>query len=425
MIFIINFIEFNFSSNYILLFFLLLSSALISGSEVALFSLTKKQIEENSNLSSVQAIKSLLKNPNKLLATILVTNNLINIAVVILFSKIGNNLFQNISSPILKFIFEIVIATFLILFFGEILPKIYASRNNIKFSKMIAGLLKFLDFIFTPISTPMYYFSSFINSRLKLKVSAININKISHALDITESVSSNKDEEDLLRGIVSFGNTQAKNIMQSKSEIFALSISLSFKEVIKEISSSKYSRIPVYQDKIEKVIGVLHVKDLLPYIEMDSFDWKKLLREPFFVPENKKLDNLILEFQEKRIHLAIVLDKNGIISGVVSLEDVIEEIVGDITDEFDDDNVLYSKIDNKNYLFEGKTNLKDIVRITAIDYKIFDSFKGDAETIAGFVLEISNKFPKINSKIYYKNLIFQIESIDKKRIEKIKITINK
>ena len=185
MIFIINFIEFNFSSNYILLFFLLLSSALISGSEVALFSLTKKQIEENSNLSSVQAIKSLLKNPNKLLATILVTNNLINIAVVILFSKIGNNLFQNISSPILKFIFEIVIATFLILFFGEILPKIYASRNNIKFSKMIAGLLKFLDFIFTPISTPMYYFSSFINSRLKLKVSAININKISHALDIT------------------------------------------------------------------------------------------------------------------------------------------------------------------------------------------------------------------------------------------------
>lgn len=403
----------------------MLSSALISGSEVALFSLTKKQIEENSNLSSVQAIKSLLKNPNKLLATILVTNNLINIAVVILFSKIGNNLFQNISSPILKFIFEIVIATFLILFFGEILPKIYASRNNIKFSKMIAGLLKFLDFIFTPISTPMYYFSSFINSRLKLKVSAININKISHALDITESVSSNKDEEDLLRGIVSFGNTQAKNIMQSKSEIFALSISLSFKEVIKEISSSKYSRIPVYQDKIEKVIGVLHVKDLLPYIEMDSFDWKKLLREPFFVPENKKLDNLILEFQEKRIHLAIVLDKNGIISGVVSLEDVIEEIVGDITDEFDDDNVLYSKIDNKNYLFEGKTNLKDIVRITAIDYKIFDSFKGDAETIAGFVLEISNKFPKINSKIYYKNLIFQIESIDKKRIEKIKITINK
>ena len=224
---------------------------------------------------------------------------------------------------------------------------------------------------------------------------------------------------------MSFGNTQAKNIMQSKREIFALSISLSFKEVIKEISSSKYSRIPVYQDKIEKVIGVLHVKDLLPYIEMDSFDWKKLLREPFFVPENKKLDNLILEFQEKRIHLAIVLDKNGIISGVVSLEDVIEEIVGDITDEFDDDNVLYSKIDNKNYLFEGKTNLKDIVRITAIDYTIFDSFKGDAETIAGFVLEISNKFPKINSKIYYKNLIFQIESIDKKRIEKIKITINK
>ena len=424
MILFLNFFEFSFSANYFLLALLLVSSALISGSEVALFSLTKKQIDQNIDISSIKIVKSLLEKPKKLLATILITNNLINIAIVILFSNIGNDLFQNISSPVIKFIFEIIFATFLILFFGEILPKIYASRNNVKFSRMIAGILKFLDFIFSPVSIPMQFFSSFINSKLKFKTSTININEISHALEITETEVSDNEEKDFLRGIVTFGNNNASDIMQSKNEIYSISIDSSFVDVIDKISKSKYSRIPVFKQNIESIVGVLHVKDLLPYIEMDNFNWKKKLREPFFVTEDKKLDELILEFQEKRIHLAVVLDNEGKTCGVVSLEDVIEEIVGDITDEFDDEDISYSKIDNNKYIFEGKTSIRDIVRITGIDYRVFDSFMGEAETIAGFVLEISNKFPKINSKISYKNLVFQIESIGNKRISKIKIIIN-
>ena len=303
---------------------MLISSALISGSEVALFSLTKKQIEDNLNFSSLKTIHRLLLKPNKLLATILITNNLINIAIVILFSSIGNDLFHEISSPLLKFIFEIVVATLLILFFGEILPKIYASRNNIKFSKMISGILNFLDFFFSPISIPMQKFSSYINSKVKIKSAALNIDEISYALEMTDSTLKSNEQKKLLKGIVSFGNNVTKNIMQEKSKIFAL--------------ENKYSRIPIYQNNIDNIIGVLHVKDLLPFLNKNDHNWIELLRAPFYVSENKNLDELILEFQSKRIHLAIVLDqKNEKTVGVVSLEDVVEEIVGDISDEFDGD----------------------------------------------------------------------------------------
>ena len=317
---------------------MLISSALISGSEVALFSLTKKQIEDNLNFSSLKTIQRLLLKPNKLLATILITNNLINIAIVILFSSIGNDLFYEISSPLLKFIFEIVVATLLILFFGEILPKIYASRNNIKFSKMISGILNFLDFFFSPISIPMQKFSSYINSKVKIKSAALNIDEISYALEMTDSNLKSNEQKKLLKGIVSFGNNVTKNIMQEKSKIFALEKRLNFNDLIKKISENKYSRIPIYQNNIDNIIGVLHVKDLLPFLNKIDHNWIELLRSPFYISENKNLDELILEFQSKRIHLAIVLDqKNEKTVGVVSLEDVVEEIVGDISDEFDGD----------------------------------------------------------------------------------------
>ncbi len=416
-------INYQFNFDIFLLVILLIFSGFISGSEVALFSLSKSEIESKSDLKSFKIIINLLEKPNKLLATILVANNLINIGIVILFTKIGEVLFSAIGSPLIKFFLEIVVATFLILLFGEILPKIYASRNNISFSRIIAYPLRILDIIFSPISLPMRKFSNYIKNKLAIQNSNISIDQISHALDLTRPEDTTKQEQKILKGIVNFGNIDTKEIMRPRIDIFALDSKLKSEEVLKSITATNYSRIPVFDENLDKIIGVLHIKDLLPFLDKKEFQWKKLLRKPLFIPENKKLDDLMLEFQEKKVHLAIVVDEYGGTSGLVSLEDVIEEIVGDISDEFDDDNLLYSKIDDQNFIFDGKTSLHDLCRIIKEDKNIFDQYKGDAETIAGFILEISKSFPKKNSKINFMKFIFTIESIDKKRIKQIKLTI--
>lgn len=416
-------INYQFNFDIILLGILLILSGFISGSEVALFSLSKAEIESKSHLKSFKIIANLLQKPNKLLATILVANNLINIAIVILFTKLGEVLFSTIGSPLLKFFIEIVIATFLILLFGEILPKIYASRNNISFSRIMAYPLTILDIIFSPISLPMQKFSIYIKKKLAIQNSNISIDQISHALDLTRPEDTTKQEQKLLKGIVNFGNIDTNEIMCPRIDIFALDSKLKSEEVLKSIRKTSHSRIPVFHENLDKIIGILHIKELLPFLDKKDFQWKKLLREPLFIPENKKLDDLMLEFQEKKVHLAIVVDEYGGTSGLVTLEDVIEEIVGDISDEFDDDNLLYSRIDDQNYIFDGKTSLHDFCRIIGEDKNIFDQYKGDAETIAGFILEISNSFPRKNSKINFMKFIFTVESIDKKRIKQIKLTI--
>ena len=416
-------INYQFNFDIFLLVILLIFSGFISGSEVALFSLSKSEIESKSDLKSFKIIINLLEKPNKLLATILVANNLINIGIVILFTKLGEVLFSAIGSPLIKFFLEIVVATFLILLFGEILPKIYASRNNISFSRIIAYPLRILDIIFSPISLPMQKFSNYIKNKLAIQNSNISIDQISHALDLTRPEDTTKQEQKILKGIVNFGNIDTKEIMRPRIDIFALDSKFKSEEILKSITATNYSRIPVFDENLDKIIGVLHIKDLLPFLDKKEFQWKKLLRKPLFIPENKKLDDLMLEFQEKKVHLAIVVDEYGGTSGLVSLEDVIEEIVGDISDEFDDDNLLYSKIDDQNFIFDGKTSLHDLCRIIKEDKNIFDQYKGDAETIAGFILEISKSFPKKNSKINFMKFIFTIESIDKKRIKQIKLTI--
>ena len=416
-------INYQFNFDIFLLVILLIFSGFISGSEVALFSLSKSEIESKSDLKSFKIIINLLEKPNKLLATILVANNLINIGIVILFTKLGEVLFSAIGSPLIKFFLEIVVATFLILLFGEILPKIYASRNNISFSRIIAYPLRILDIIFSPISLPMRKFSNYIKNKLAIQNSNISIDQISHALDLTRPEDTTKQEQKILKGIVNFGNIDTKEIMRPRIDIFALDSKFKSEEILKSITATNYSRIPVFDENLDKIIGVLHIKDLLPFLDKKEFQWKKLLRKPLFIPENKKLDDLMLEFQEKKVHLAIVVDEYGGTSGLVSLEDVIEEIVGDISDEFDDDNLLYSKIDDQNFIFDGKTSLHDLCRIIKEDKNIFDQYKGDAETIAGFILEISKSFPKKNSKINFMKFIFTIESIDKKRIKQIKLTI--
>jgi len=416
-------ISYQFNFDVFLLVILLIFSGFISGSEVALFSLSKSDIESKSNLKSFKIIANLLEKPNKLLATILIANNLINIAIVILFTKIGEVLFNAIGSPLIQFFVEIVVATFLILLFGEILPKIYASRNNINFSRIIAHPLRILDIIFSPISLPMQKFSNYIKNKLAIQNSNISIDQISHALDLTRPEDTTKQEQKILKGIVNFGNIETKEIMHSRIDIFALDGKLKSEEVLKSITTTNYSRIPVFDENLDRIIGILHIKDLLPFLDKKEFQWKELLREPLFIPENKKLDDLMLEFQEKKVHLAIVVDEYGGTSGLVSLEDVIEEIVGDISDEFDDDNLLYSKIDDHNFIFDGKTSLHDLCRIIKVDKNIFDEYKGEAETIAGFILEISRGFPKKNSKINFMKFVFIIESIDKKRIKQIKLSI--
>ncbi|WP_372974892.1 gliding motility-associated protein GldE [Muriicola sp.] len=415
----------------IVLIVLLGCSAMISGAEVAFFSLSVtelKQIQEK-NTPAGSIVVKLLERPKKLLATILISNNAINIGIVLLFSDLGNTLFSSITYQIMgvvsvRFLLEVVVATFLILMFGEILPKIYANRNKHQFSHFMAFPLKGLDILLTPLSSPMRSATIYLFDKFGRQRSNLSVDHLSQALELTSEGDTTKEEQKILEGIVSFGNTDTKQVMRPRIDIFALREDMKFPEVLEEIKKNGYSRIPVFSDHIDKVIGVLYVKDLLPYIDRKQFTWISLIREPYFVPENKKLDDLLLEFQEKKIHLAVVVDEYGGTSGVVTLEDIIEEIVGDISDEFDDEDLVFSKLDDHNYVFDGKTALKDFYRVAKIDDEAaFEEQKGESETIAGFVLEIAGSFPKKGEKITFQNYEFVVESLDRKRLKQIKITL--
>ena len=407
---------------------LLVLSALISGAEVAFFSLSKTDLDKASESKSLsqKTVVSLLKNPQKLLATILISNNFINILIVLIFAYIGEFIFKNIASIIFKFILEVVLVTFLILLFGEVLPKIYATRNSLKFASFMAFPLKILNSILSIVSLPMMRLTTVIERKLGKKKSNLSVEKLSQALELTSNEATTKDEQKILEGIVNFGNTETSQIMTPRIDIFALSSSEPYKDVLDKIVDNGYSRNPVFNENIDDIIGVLYAKDLLPYLNVKNFNWLKLLREPYFVPENKKLDDLLKEFQEIKSHLAIVVDEYGGTSGIITLEDVIEEIVGDISDEFDDDDATYSKLDKNNYLFEGKTNLKDFYKILEIgNTDIFDKNKGESETLAGLILEVHGKFPKKNEIIKIGNYSLKVESMDKKRIKQVKVTIHR
>jgi len=414
-----------------MLVILLFCSALVSGAEVAFFSLSQTDLNEiKATKTSVgNIIVRLLEKPKKLLATILVANNFINIAIVLLFNSLGEILFLDLNSTIfgvidVRFIVEVVIIAFLILLFGEILPKIYASRNRVKFAHFVAYPLNVLDKIFVPLTLPMRAVTIYLHEKLGKQKSHLSVDQLSQALELTSEHDTTKEEQKILKGIVSFGNTDTKQVMCPRIDIFALNEDTKFPEVVNEIINNGYSRIPVYKDNVDTITGVLYVKDLLPYIERKDFDWKALQREAYFVPENKKLDNLLKEFQEMKNHLAIVVDEYGGTSGLITLEDIIEEIVGDISDEFDDDDLIFSKLDEHNFVFEGKTALKDFYRVLRLDDEIlFEENKGESETIAGFLLEIAGVFPKKGEKIKFDRYTFVVEALDKKRIKQIKVTI--
>lgn len=404
--------------------FLLGCSALISGSETALFSLSSTEIEEEAEKDSSSIIVQLLRRPQKLLATLLIANNLVNISIVLVFDPLGDFLFENMNEWV-RAIFEVVILTFVILLCGEILPKIYANRNNLAFARRIAPIIKVLDICLTPVSAIMTLFTSFINDKLH-KRSSISVGQLSQALELTSQEDTTREEHKILSGIVSFGNTDIRAVMHPRIDISAIDDTMSYKEVLAFIQENGYSRVPVYQDNIDNITGIIYAKDLLPYLDQQEFDWRRIKRKAFFVPENKKLDDLLSEFQQKKIHLAIVVDEYGGTSGVITLEDVIEEIVGEISDEYDSEDTFYTKLDENNFLFDGKTPLKDFYRVLAIEEEIqekFEKIRGDSETIAGFLLELIEAFPEKKQEIPFENYLFTIESIDKKRIKQLKVTI--
>jgi gliding motility-associated protein GldE len=434
LILLLSSIDFITGINAIALIFLLISSALISGTEVAFFSLSQTDLNELSSESKgANVIVTLLERPRKLLATILITNNFINILIVLLFASLAETLFGGFDYELnlylfvvpIRFLIEIVLVTFLILLFGEVLPKVYASRNALRFSKNMSKFIHGINVVLTPFTLPLIALTKFIEKKLGNKNSNFSVETLSQALELTSEGATTKDEQKILEGIVNFGNTETVQIMKPRIDIFALSDEEDYEVVLSKILENGYSRNPVYKENIDNIIGVLYAKDLLAHLNKKNFKWQSLLREAFFVPENKKLDDLLDDFRDRKNHLAIVVDEYGGTSGLVTLEDVIEEIVGDINDEFDDDDLQYSKIDENNYIFEGKTTIKDFCKVLDDeDEEIFEEEKGESETLAGFILEISGKFPKKGEKINFKNYTFTIEALDKKRIKQVKATRN-
>lgn len=414
----------NIVFSLVVVLLLLIISALVSGSEVAYFSLnaTDRQKLKKKNKINNQVLKN-LENPEKLLATILVTNNFVNIGVIILTASITNNLITIINAPVIEFMLQVVLISFILLLFGEILPKLYATHFSLGFARFMAIPLQLLERIFRPVNSLLIVSTSFVNHRLQKHRKNVSIDEISQALKLT-SEQELSEEKEMLEGIVKFGNKNVAEIMNPRVDVVSLDIKTSFSTVLNLIVDSGFSRIPVYIGSFDNIKGILYIKDILPHSHKnDSFNWQTLIRPPFYVPETKKINSLLKEFQKNKVHLAVVIDEYGGTSGIVTLEDVLEEIVGEIVDEFDEEDNLYTQISENVFLFDGKTLLGDFFKISKYDDNIFNSIKGDAETLAGLILEIKGEIPALHEKIDYKQFNFTIEAVDKRRIKQIKIEI--
>lgn len=406
----------------------MICSAVISGAEVAFFSISTTQLDSiQDNYSKEKVlIEKLLKKPKRLLATILVANNFINIALVLLFSNISQIYLSTIDNHLLSLLIEVVVISFIILIFGEILPKIFANRNNLVFARFTAFIIFRLDkFLLFIITIPMSFITNIIEKRFGQKGGNFSVDELSKALELTKQNDTTEEEEKILRGIVNFGNIEISQVMCPRVDIFALSSNLSLNKVLPRLIDNGFSRIPVFENQLDNIIGILYVKDLLPHIKGENFNWISILRPAYFVPENKKLDDLLKEFKSKKMHIAMVVDEYGGTSGLVTLEDLIEEIVGDISDEFDYEDVEYSKIDNSVYLFDAKISLNDFYRISKISsIDNFEKRRGEAETLGGFLTEITQRLPRIREKISFEKIQFTIESVDKKRIKRVKVKLS-
>jgi gliding motility-associated protein GldE len=411
----------------ILIFLFLVLSALTSGCEVAFFSLDKSILPNDDGDKLIKKIKLLLEQPKKLLATILISNNFINIAIVILFASIDNPYLSYLNSPILETIIEVGLIGMLILFIGDILPKIYANRNPLVFSKIMVNPIYYLDrYILFLFNRPMSKSMSYLESNLVKDSKQLSVDKLSQALDLTDSKETSKEEKKILKGIVNFGNVETRQIMCPRVDVFALESNQKILDVMDELISKGFSRVPVYKNNLDKIIGVLYVKDLLPHLENDNFNWSSLLRKPLYIPENKKLDDLLTEFKTKKIHMGIVVDEYGGTSGIITLEDVIEEIFGEISGEFDEEDNLFSKLDDFTFIFDSKINLQDFYRaINLKDSTSFEEIALEIETLGGFLIEKVKKIPRVGQVIIHDSYKFIVEIVDKKRIKQVKLIIPK
>lgn len=409
----------------VLVLIFLLGSALISGAEVALFGFAHVELDEMEDESDSRSktILSLLERPKRLQAVLMVSNYSLNIGAILLLASMGEQLFPNLDGG-QRFLALLLLGGFLVLMVGEILPKILANKYRMRFSRLMARPIWVLDLVLRPLCAPLGRWSQILEDRLGKQKSGLSVDHLSQALELASDGDTTEEEQKILEGIVNFGNTDTKQVMQPRIDIFALNENMKFSQVLEEIIKNDYSRIPVFSENMDNVLGVLYVKDVLPHLDRKTFNWMSLIREPYFVPENKKLDDLLLEFQTKKNHLAVVVDEYGGTSGIVTLEDIIEEIVGDISDEFDDEDLIFSKLDEHTYVFDGKTTLKEFYRVVKLENEeLFEAKKGESETLAGFVLEISGSFPKQGEKVNFKGYGFVVESMDKKRLKRIKITL--
>ncbi len=408
---------------------LFLGSALVSGSEVAYFSLNHDQLQDARQAEGNvrKKIAKLLDQPKQLLATILILNNFINISIVMLSTYITKALLGNILSDGITIVALTVVITFLMVFLGEIVPKVYANQNNMAFAKRTADLLSVSLRIFQPLAWLLIKVSNIIERRIERKGYEVSVDDLNQALDLATEDETTEKEKDILKGIVNFGTLSVKQVMKSRMDITALDLGTNFHELMNQINKTGYSRIPVFKETIDKIEGILYIKDLLPHVSKgENFKWQELLRPGFFVPETKKNDTLFKDFQEKRIHIAIVVDEYGGTSGLITMEDVIEEIVGEINDEFDEDsNLAYSKLDNNTFIFEGKTSLMDFCKLTGVDHKTFDTVKGESESLGGLLLEIHAMLPNAGEKIIFDKFLFTTVAVNDKRIKKIRVQITR
>jgi putative hemolysin len=406
----------------------ILLSALFSGSENALFSLNKSQVEEltDNESATAKAITFLISNPKKLLATILIGNTFINVAMVMVSTVLLTTIFDFEHNPVFGFLIEVVFVTFMIVLFGEVIPKIYAVQNNSKVSAWVAVFMFYMYKLFRPLVFVLENSTSIIDKRVTKRGHILSVDELSHAIDITTESDAPKQEKSILKGIVNFVNTNVTEIMCQRPDIAAIDIETNFTELLQLIDELGYSRIPVYQDSLDEIKGILSIKDILPHIHQSAdFKWQELARPAFYVPESKKIDDLLKDFQNKRTHMAIVVDEFGGTSGLVTMEDILEEVFGEINDEFDEDEIYYSKLDENTFVFEAKMLINDACKYMELELDIFDYVRNEADTLAGLILELNGNMPKQNQEIKYHPLTFKIEAVDKRRIKRIKVIIER
>lgn len=402
---------------------LLVVSAISAASELALFSLSPAHVsnlEEKNDPRSAKVL-DLLHQPRRLLATILVTNNFANLGISILSTIVVVRLLPPTLSAKLLFGIQVVAVTAIILLLGEVMPKVYATSHPLRVARRFSGLILVLRFFWAPVTRLLMKSTSFIEKRYRKRAKNVDAMTLGQALELTGEDSTTAEEQRILDGIIRFGDIEARQVMRARTEMTAFSKELSFEELLAAILTSGFSRVPVYEETIDRVVGVLYIKDVMPHIETPDFDWHSILRPAYFVPENKKLDELLKDFQQKHVHLAIVVDEYGGTSGLVTLEDVIEEIVGEITDEYDEVNLFYSKLDERTYVFEGRAPLTDMYKVLGIDGKVFEANKGESETLGGFVLELTGRIPRKGERISLDRFNFTVESADNKRVRRVKV----